>query len=100
MPKEGAHREPLHAPPPGSLVICLDEMGPQSAKSSAGHKPVHAPEPDKPTERARQEIDYGRRGSGYIMPPEERPGEAMALKRTAGRAPCVRAREQSIWSEC
>ena len=48
-------------------MICLDEMGPQSAKSIAGQKPVHAPEPDKPAERARQEIDYGRRGSGYIF---------------------------------
>jgi len=42
-------------------------MGPQSARSFAGRKPVHAPEPDKPAERARQEIDYGRRGSGYIF---------------------------------
>lgn len=48
-------------------MICLDEMGPQSAKSFAGQKPVHAPEPDEPAERARQEIDYGRRGSGYIF---------------------------------
>jgi len=48
-------------------VICLDEMGPQSARSFAGQQPVRAPEPDKPAERARQEIDYGRRGSGYIF---------------------------------
>ena len=50
-------------------MICLDEMGPQSAKSFAGRRLVHAPEPDKPAEhkpaeRATQEIDYGRRGSG------------------------------------
>jgi transposase len=49
-------------------VICLDEMGPESAKSFVGQQPVRAiPEPGKPAERARQEIDYGRRGRGYIF---------------------------------
>ena len=55
-------------------MICLDEskekdeMGPQSAKSVAGQQPVRAaPAPDTPAERARQEIDYGRRGSGYVF---------------------------------
>lgn len=48
-------------------MICLDEMGPQSAKSYAGRRPVRAPEPDRPAERARQEADYGRRGKGYVF---------------------------------
>ena len=60
-------------PPEGSAVVCLDEMGPESAKSFPGQQPVHAgPRPDtdgraRPAERARQEIDYGRRGKGYIF---------------------------------
>jgi transposase len=47
-------------------VVCLDEMGPVSAKSYPGHVPVrtqHRP----PAGRAKQEIDYGRRGKGYIF---------------------------------
>ena len=47
------------------MVICLDEMGPESAKSFAGRCVVDAT--TRPPERARQEIDYGRRGKGYIF---------------------------------
>ena len=48
-------------------------MGPEGAKSFAGQQPVRAlPEADTPAnhvpaERARQEIDYGRRGKGYVF---------------------------------
>jgi transposase len=44
-------------------------MGPESAKSFPGQRLVRVlPRPDaKPAERARQEIDYGRRGKGYIF---------------------------------
>lgn len=49
-------------------MICLDEMGPERAKSFLGQQVVYAvPSADRPTERARQEIDYGRRGLGYIF---------------------------------
>jgi transposase len=63
-------------------VVCLDELGPESAKSFPGQQLVHAePRPeaisaqgeqdsggqDHPAERAKQEIDYGRRGKGYIF---------------------------------
>jgi hypothetical protein len=42
-------------------------MGPESAKSFAGQALVH-PTPDTgPAERAKQELDYGRRGKGYIF---------------------------------
>jgi hypothetical protein len=45
-------------------------MGPESAKSFPGSRLVH-PEPDaegpRPAERAKQEIDYGRRGKGYVF---------------------------------
>jgi transposase len=51
-------------------VLCLDQMGPESAKSFPGQQVVRAlPDPldARPAERARQEVDYGRRGSGYIF---------------------------------
>lgn len=45
-------------------------MGPETAKSFLGKALVHAqPDPSahQPAERARQEIDYGRRAKGYIF---------------------------------
>jgi transposase len=47
-------------------VICLDEMGPESAKSFPGHRLV-AVDPAGKRPRATQEIDYGRRGRGYVF---------------------------------
>ena len=46
-------------------MICVDEMGPESAKSFAGQRLVDTAK--RPAERATQEIDYGRRGKGYIF---------------------------------
>jgi hypothetical protein len=46
-------------------VICLDEMGPESAKSFAGQRLIDTKQ--GLAERAKQEIDYGRRGKGYIF---------------------------------
>ena len=46
-------------------MICLDEMGPESAKSFPGPRLV--PVRTEPGARARQEVDYGRRGKGYIF---------------------------------
>ena len=40
-------------------------MGPVSAKSYAGHALVQSRR--RPAERAKQEIDYGRRAKGYIF---------------------------------
>ena len=48
-------------------MICLDEMGPESAKSFPGHGwcgPIPAGERRA---RAKQEIDYGRRGRGLRL---------------------------------
>jgi transposase len=44
-------------------------MGPEAAKSFPGRRLVRAlpQSEDRPVERARQEIDYGRRGKGYIF---------------------------------
>ena len=50
--------------------MCLDQMGPVAAKSYPGQQLVPAApasEPPCPAERAKQEIDYGRRGKGYIF---------------------------------
>lgn len=55
------------------MVIALDEMGPEAAKSFPGKRLVRAqaepPEQDtsQPAERAKQAADYGRRGKGYIF---------------------------------
>lgn len=50
--------------------MCLDQMGPESAKSFAGQQLVRA-QPDgqghAAARRAKQEIDYGRRGKGYVF---------------------------------
>jgi hypothetical protein len=48
-------------------MVCLDEMGPDAAKSNPGQQLVHPPADQQPAERAKQEIDYGRRGKGYTF---------------------------------
>jgi hypothetical protein len=47
--------------------VDLDEMGPESAKSFAGQRLVRGDPQSQRRARARQEIDYGRRGRGYIF---------------------------------
>ena len=60
-------------------------MGPESAKSVAGHALVHAaPADGHPTQRARQEHDYGRRGTGYVFG-AFRPATGEALTRCCAR---------------
>src|SRR6201987_5634305 len=62
--KKGASEQLYTAPPAGSVVVCLDEMGPQASKSYPGQRVVRASE----GKRATQEIDYGRRGvAGYVF---------------------------------
>lgn len=66
--KKGIIEQLYTAPPEGSVVLCLDEMGPESAKSFAGRELARATRgDDRPAGRARQEIDYGRRGKGYVF---------------------------------
>jgi transposase len=48
-------------------VICLDEMGPESAKSHPGHAVIRLDPSGDRRVRATQEIDYGRRGKGYVF---------------------------------
>lgn len=49
------------------MTVCVDEMGPEAAKSHPGQELVPKPEANKPTPRAKQEADYGRRGAGYTF---------------------------------
>jgi transposase len=55
------------APPADSVVICLDEMGPESARSFPGQRLVGSDPSRQRRTRARQAIDYGRRGYGYVF---------------------------------
>ncbi len=49
-------------------MVCLDQMGPVAAKSYLGQQVIAAqPRIAQPAPRARQEIDYGRRGKGYVF---------------------------------
>ncbi len=51
-------------PPTDGVVLCLDQMGPLTAKSYPGTR-LLTEQPE--CGRARQEIDYGLRGSGYVF---------------------------------
>ncbi len=48
-------------------MICLDEMGPESAKSHPGHEVIRPDPSGARRVRATREIDYGRRGAGYVF---------------------------------
>jgi len=48
-------------------VICLDEMGPERAKSFPGRRVVRTDPRGARRIRATQEIDYGRHGYGYVF---------------------------------
>jgi transposase len=69
-------------PPENSWVVCLDEMGPESARSYRGQRVVKAPQ------RATQAIDYGRRGKGYVFG-AFRPASGEALTDTYSRRTTV-----------
>jgi hypothetical protein len=65
----------------------MDQMGPESAKSFRGQELVRAlPDPSgaRPAERATQEIDYGRRGKGYVFGAFQ-PATGAALTEPYGR---------------
>lgn len=62
--------------------MCLDEMGPEAAKSFAGQQLLDVTA--RPARRARQEIDYGRRGKGYVFGAFQ-PASGAAFTRTAPR---------------
>ena len=59
--KKGAIERLYTSPPEGAVVVCLDEMGPESAKSFPGQEVTRA------ADRAKQAADYGRRGKGYVF---------------------------------
>ena len=59
--KTGAIEQLYTHPPDAAVVMGLDEMGPEAAKSVPGQTLVEVAK--HPAERAWQEIDYGRRGA-------------------------------------
>jgi transposase len=67
--KRGAITSLYTTPPEGSVIVCLDEMGPQAVKSYPGKQLVYPEAAEaKPAGRAKQLIDYGRRGkAGYVF---------------------------------
>jgi len=59
--------ETRYTGPSAGIVLCVDELGPESAKSYRGKRLLPARVgTDGPAARATQEIDYGRRGGGYV----------------------------------
>ena len=48
-------------------MICLDEMGPEAAKSHPGQAVIRPDPTGERRVRAKQEVDYGRRGKGYVF---------------------------------
>ena len=48
-------------------MICLDERGPEAAKSFPGARLIRPDPTGERRVRAKQEIDYGRRGKGYVF---------------------------------
>src|SRR5690349_22344088 len=80
--QKGALEALYVSPPAESVVVCLDEMGPESAKSVPGQQLVDGA--THPSARAKQEIDYGRRGSGYVFGAFQ-PATGAALTWTAER---------------
>jgi hypothetical protein len=87
------------------VVLCLDEVGPESAQSYPGVKPLRtAPGPGQPAGRARQAIDYGRRGKGYLFGAfEPRDGRAFTLpypgRTTANWVDFLQAVDQWVGAE-
>src|SRR5690348_7964053 len=81
--EKGAVEQLYTAAPAGSVVVCLDEMGPQAAESHPGRRLV---EPAGPVAgRAGQEIDCGRRGTAGYLFGALRPASGAALTLTHGR---------------
>lgn len=71
------------ASPAGSVVVCLDEMGPQASKSYPGQQLVRPAAPK--TERAKQDIDDGRRGVAGSVFGAFQPASGMAFTRSYER---------------
>jgi transposase len=79
--QKGAIETLYTSPPDNSVVVCLDEMGPEAAKSFPGTEVIDpAAKVDRPAGRAKQAAGDGRRGKGYIFG-AFRPATGAALTR-------------------
>ena len=65
--KKGAIETRSTAPPAGRVVVCLGQLGPVAAKRYPGARVMPPATDAASAARATQEIDYGRRGKGYIF---------------------------------
>src|SRR4051794_33779032 len=64
--QKGAIERLYTAPPAGGIVVCLDEMGPLSARSYPGRRVVKAAPPK--AQGGKEEIGYGRGGgAGHVF---------------------------------
>jgi hypothetical protein len=62
--KKGALEALRKEPPADSVILDIDGMGPVAAKSYPGQEAIDGNA--RPAERAKQEIDYGRRAKGSV----------------------------------
>jgi hypothetical protein len=62
--KKGVLEAVRSDPPANSVLLDIDEMGPVAAKSYPGRQAVAVAA--RPAQRAKQEIDDGRRAKGYV----------------------------------
>jgi len=57
--QKGAIEKLYTAPPRGAAVVCLDEMGPESAKSFPGQEVIDPlPKADRPAGRVKQAAEF------------------------------------------
>jgi transposase len=89
--KKGAIERLYTGPPEGSVVLCLDEMGPTVPKCFPGCEPVRVEpgvEPDgtrRPAGRARREVETGKRQRGGYVFGAFRPATGEAFTRSYPR---------------
>lgn len=57
--KKGIITQLCTQPEPGSITVCIDEMGPDAAKSYPCQQLVKDPDGVYPADRATQEVDIG-----------------------------------------
>jgi hypothetical protein len=95
--KKGAIERLYTQPPEDAVVLCLDEMGPTVPKTFPGQEPVRAEpgvEPDgtpRPAERAKREVETGRRQRGGYVYGAFRPATGEAFTR------CYEKRDGAGW---
>ena len=100
--QKGAIEQLYTAAPAGSVVVCLDEMGPQAAKSYPGRRLVKPAGPEARAGQAGDRLRPARQRATSSAPSGRRPGRPSPLTyerphhRQLGRLPRRRSRPGSI----